>query len=227
MTVLALTVAFCFAFQWYVLRYLPVVDCLPYKVGSNIPEKMKIPAGAIQDSSVISFVYEKDGKQLEFTAEQFPADFDDTRYHFVRRYDKLIRQGNAVVAIKDFALGTISGNDTTQAILNTPGHRLLIFTKGFSDSPPAWLKDLQGIFKTAASRNIAINFITNDYDNVTNWLSKAGLPANTAVLKCDFVAIKTAARANPTLYLLDQGTIRGKWSYAEFDKALAYIASVK
>src|SRR5689334_6306102 len=35
--ILFFTVIFSFAFQWYVLQHLPVVDCLPYKVGNNIP----------------------------------------------------------------------------------------------------------------------------------------------------------------------------------------------
>ena len=73
---------------------------------------MKVPPGAIPDSTVISFVYEKNGKQVEFTADKFPADFDDS-YKFVKRYDKLVRKGNAEPAIKDFNLMTLSGNDTT------------------------------------------------------------------------------------------------------------------
>src|SRR5450432_4462522 len=56
---LALTLVFSFSIQWYALRYLPLVDCLPFKRGTNIFEKMKSPAGAIPDSSVIHFVYEK------------------------------------------------------------------------------------------------------------------------------------------------------------------------
>lgn len=225
--ILVLTVIFSFGFQWYVLKYLPVVDCLPYKIGSNIPEKMKIPAGAVQDSSVITFVYEKQGKEVEFTADKFPGDFDDSLYHFVKRYDKLVRQGNAVVAIKDFALGTISGNDTTQSILNTPGYRILVFTKGFEQNSPGWLKDFKNIYNTAMSKNIPLNFITNDYDNVVGWTKQAGLLGNLTILKCDFVAIKTAARANPTIYLLNQGNILNKWSYADFDKASDYIRNIK
>ncbi|MEJ7768531.1 MAG: BT_3928 family protein [Chitinophagaceae bacterium] len=224
---LALTVVFSVGFQWYVLRYLPVIDCLPYKVGSNIPEKMKIPPGAIQDSSVISFVYEKEGKPLEFTADKFPEDFDDSIYHFVKRYDKLVRQGNAVVPIKDFALGTVSGNDTTQSLLEMQGYRLFIFTMGFSEEKPAWLQHVQKIYSTAATRKIPVNFITNDYDNVNRWVSKSALPGTVSILKCDLVAIKTAARANPTIYLLKQGTIVRKWSYANFEEAALYIANSK
>ncbi|HLX92048.1 MAG TPA: DoxX family protein, partial [Puia sp.] len=68
-TVLVLVVVFSFSLQWYVLRQLPIVDCLPYHVGVNIIEKMKPPPGAIPDSTVISFVYEKNGRQVEFTAD--------------------------------------------------------------------------------------------------------------------------------------------------------------
>ena len=46
------------------------------------------------------------------------------------------------------------------------------------------------------------------------------------VFKCDFVAIKTAARADPALFLLDQGKIMNKWSYADFDKAVKQIDSL-
>src|SRR5450432_240762 len=50
---LALTLVFSFSIQWYALRYLPPVDCLPFKKGGNIFEKMKPPASDVPDSSVI------------------------------------------------------------------------------------------------------------------------------------------------------------------------------
>src|ERR1043165_544631 len=42
-----LITVFSFGLQWYSLRYLPPVDCLPFKKGNNISEKMKMPANAI------------------------------------------------------------------------------------------------------------------------------------------------------------------------------------
>jgi hypothetical protein len=62
-----------FSMQWYVLQHLPMIDCLPYKAGNNIQEKMKTPPGSIPDSTVISFVYNKGGKEIEFTADKFPG----------------------------------------------------------------------------------------------------------------------------------------------------------
>lgn len=216
---LILATILSFSFQWYVLVHLPVVDCLPYRIGTNMPEKMKAPPGAIPDSTVITMVYEKNGKKIEFSGNQFPADFDDS-YKFITRYDKLIRKGNAEPAIKDFNLLTAAGTDTTQDILDRKGYKLFLFTKGLSDYPPEWNKAFSIILTMAKAKAIPVYFITGDYDNVAAWTDKAGISADVTILKCDATAIKTASRANPTLYLLKKGNILGKWSYADLERAL-------
>ena len=115
--ILGITMILSFAIQWYALRYLPLVDCLPFKKGANILEKMKPPPGAVPDSTVIHFVYEKNKKTQEYTADNLPADLDSS-YTFIKRYDKLIRKGNAEADIKDFSLTSESGNDSTKQILD-------------------------------------------------------------------------------------------------------------
>ncbi|HEY4291152.1 MAG TPA: BT_3928 family protein [Puia sp.] len=220
--VLLLATVFSFAFQWYVLVHLPVVDCLPYKAGNNIPEKMKAPPGAIPDSTVITMVYEKNGKKVEFGASKFPTDFDDS-YKFISRYDKLIRKGNAEPAIKDFNLLTGAGTDTTQAVLEEKGFKLFLFMKEVLDDHPDWNKTFSVVLTMAKSKRIPVFFITGDYDHMVSWVEKQGLTADVTILKCDATAIKTAARANPTLYLIKGGTIAAKWSYADFDRALPAV----
>ncbi|GGA83505.1 BT_3928 family protein [Puia dinghuensis] len=220
--VLLLATVMTIAFQWYVLIHLPVRDCLPYRVHNNILEKMKPPPGAVPDSTVITMVYEKNGKKIEFGASQFPADFDDS-YHFVNRYDKLIRKGNAEPAIKDFNLITGSGTDTTQAVLETKGYKLFVFVK---DMDGAHFDDVNFpvVFTFAASKKMPVFFITGDYDNLVSWLRQRTVDNdNFTVLKCDATAIKTAARANPTLYLLKGATILNKWSYADLEKVIPAV----
>lgn len=219
LALLILATILSFSFQWYVLVHLPVVDCLPYRAGSNIPEKMKAPPGAIPDSTVITMVYEKNGKRVEFSGSKFPADFDDS-YKFITRYDKLVRKGNAEPAIKDFNLITAAGTDTTQELLDRKGYKLFLFTKELSDYPPAWNKAFTLIHTLAKAKAIPVYFITGDYDNVAAWADKAGIGPEITILKCDATAIKTAARANPTLYLLKKGVVLHKWSYADLELAL-------
>jgi uncharacterized membrane protein YphA (DoxX/SURF4 family) len=219
---LVLATLFSFAFQWYVLIHLPVVDCLPYRAGNNIPQKMKAPPGAIPDSTVITMIYEKNGKKVEFGSSQFPADFDDS-YHFVSRYDKLIRKGNAEPAIKDFVLLTGAGTDTTLAVLEAKGFKLFVFMKEVLNERPDWNKEFSVALTMAKSKHIPVFFITGDYDHMVSWVGQQGLTADVTVLKCDATAIKTAARANPTLYLIKGGTILKKWSYADFERALPEV----
>jgi uncharacterized membrane protein YphA (DoxX/SURF4 family) len=222
LSILLLATILSISFQWFVLVHLPVVDCLPYKIGQDIPEKMKPPAGAIPDSTVISFVYEHGGNQIEFTADKFPKDFDSS-YKLVNRYDKLIRKGNADVAIKDFALITAGGVDSTQEILGQKGYKLFLFTKGFEEESPSWNKEFIVILTMARSKRIPVYFITSDYDGVRAWMDRVGFGPEIVLLKCDGTAVKTAARANPTLFLLKRGIILNKWSYADFGLALPDI----
>lgn len=215
--ILFFTVVFSFALQWYVLQHLPVVDCLPYKVGNNIPEKMKIPAGAIPDSTVIVFTYEKNGKESSFTTENFPADFDDS-YKFVKREDKVVRKGTAVPAIRDFSLQTASGTDTTQALLTEPGTKIFLFLKdGYL--PGKWIEEMDMIISEASQKNIK-GFLVTNLDVADN---RQGFMPQLQTLKTDGTAIKTAARYNPTLFLIKDGTILKKWSAVDFREALRYF----
>jgi uncharacterized membrane protein YphA (DoxX/SURF4 family) len=221
--ILILTVLFSFALQGYVFKHLPVVDCLPYKVGKNLQEQMKVPAGALPDSTVITFVYTKQGQQVEFTADKFPADFDDSIYHFVKRYDKLIREGNAQPPVKDFVLTSLSGTDSTQAILNQKGAAIFLFAKDIINNNYSRKENeqLRSIIDYAKTTNISFYLITNTREVIPEFTAATKDTAITFL--CDAVAIKTAARANPTLYFLKDDVIKGKWAFADFDKADAMI----
>jgi uncharacterized membrane protein YphA (DoxX/SURF4 family) len=216
------TAIFSFAFQWYVLVHLPVKDCLPYKIGNNITEKMQAPPGSIPDSTVITFVYEKAGKQVEFTADNFPADYDEATYKFVKRYDKVVRKGNASPAIKDFSLQTFFGNDTTQALLQEDEYQLYLFLKNGYTTSGDWMNVLSLIMRGAGQKHIKGYMVTNvpmeTLRNNPPDVFYAFMP-----LRCDATAIKTAARTNPALFLIKKGTILNKWSYADFEQALLVV----
>ena len=227
-----LVTVFSFGLQWYALKYLPPVDCLPFKKGNNIPEKMKMPANAVPDSIVMTFVYEKQGQKIEFTADKFPADFNDSLYKFISRYDKLVKKGkNNEPPIKGFSLtgasvmDTISGTESnvemTSIILSQPKSLLLLNTDIPGESS-GWKKDLLSIYAEAGKKGIPFYFVTKDREAAIAVFKKMGFE-NAQVLACDFTAIRTAARVSPTLYLLKNGTVEGKWSYANFNDAKAAI----
>ena len=222
-----LATVFSFGLQWYSLRYLPPVDCLPFKKGNSIPDKMKMPANAVPDSIVMTFIYEKQGQKVEFTADKFPADFNDSLYKFVDRYDKLVRKGkNNEPPIKGFSLmgekgvdstGVETTSDSTGVILSQPTS-LLFFNVILPGKDPAWKNDLLEVYGEANKKGIPFYFVTTNRDSAIAVYSAMGF-RNINVLSCDFTAIRTASRANQTLYLLNNGSVKSKWSFANLDEA--------
>ena len=211
-----------FGVQWYTLSYLPVVDCLPFKKGNNITQKMKIPEGARPDSFAIRFVYEKAGKQYEFAPAELPADL--ATYKFVSRKDKLIKKGNAEPAIKGFSISGVTDEDSTQIVLSQP-YAVLLFCEDFSVPVSKWEKEFSGIYATAKAKNIPVYMITTQSGEAAKKITGTSFAAM-QVFKCDFTAIRTAARTNPCLFVLKQGTIVEKWSHHHFSSANKLIEGI-
>ena len=210
--------ALSFGIQWYSLTYLPVLDCLPYKKGNNISEKMKMPATAVPDSTVITFVYDKGGQQVEFTADKFPDDFNGTTYKLIKRYDKIIRKGkNNQPPIAGFYLSGASNEDSTQVVLQQP-YAVILFCEDFSVPVSKWEKYFSKLYAEAKAKNIAVYLVTAQPGEVASKLAGTTF-SNIQVFKCDNTAIRTAARTNPCLFILKQGTILGKWSRHHFSSA--------
>jgi uncharacterized membrane protein YphA (DoxX/SURF4 family) len=222
--IMALVTFLSFLIQWYVLNYLPVFDCLAYKKGRNIQEQMKMPANAIPDSTVITFVYDRGGKQLEFTADKFPADFDST-YKFVSRYDKVVRKGvNNEPPIKGFVLTGLSDTDSTSIVLEQP-FAILLYIDNFDVPVRKWEKEIADVKNAAKEKGIPVYIVTSRMQEVITNLKGTAL-SDIQLFKSDNTAIRTAARTSPCIYLLNKGTILGKWSYRRAGGAVKRIKTV-
>src|SRR5688572_13993495 len=226
-----LVTIFSFGLQWYSLRYLPPVDCLPFKKGNSIPEKMKMPADAIPDVFQTRLVYKnintkevKDMSQDEFNTSKI---WEDSTWRWDTTITKLVKKGkNNEPPIKGFSLtgpksvdstGIETITDSTGIILAQPVS-LLLFNTELPGKDPAWRDELLGVYEEANKKGIPFYFVTNNRDSAIAVYSQMGIK-NCNVLSCDFTAIRTAARSNPTLYLLNHGVVKDKWSFANFDEA--------
>ncbi len=211
-----------FGLQWYALKYLPPVDCLPFKKGNNITEKMKIPAGALPDSFAIRFIYEKAGKQYEFAPSELPADL--ATYNYVSRTDKLIRKGNAEPPIKGFALTGVTGEDSTSVVLSQP-YAILLFCEDFSTPFSEWKDDFTKLHAAAIAKNIPVYAVTNRFDEAVNNFASSSF-TDVQVFKCDYTAIRTAARTNPTVYLLKEGTVVNKKGGKRMEEITEFVETI-
>jgi len=219
LVLIVLSTIISFGLQAYVLKYLPFVDCLPYKVGSNILKQMQIPEGAVPDSMVLTFKYKHNGKVVEFDGANFPEDFNDSTYEFIDRYDKLVKKGNAVKPIPDFSLTTLAGTDSTLQVLNTNKY-LILMVKHFDDVD-TWKKDFEALVLQCNQNQIPVVIAT---PSTAIAVQQFGNNKGLSILACDATAIKTAARVTPTYYVMQQANIVAKYSYADAAKVRAAIA---
>jgi uncharacterized membrane protein YphA (DoxX/SURF4 family) len=205
-------------FQWYALTYLPVVDCLPYKKGNDIVEQMKVPAGAVPDSTSIEFIYTKNGKEVRFDQANFPTDFDST-YVYVDRKDIVVKKGNGLVAkIVDFSLMTAAGADTTAAIFANQKPYVLVFAKEMK-GVEGWKNEFETIYKKLQAQNIDVILVTPEGDRA------ATVFGNINILISDATVIKTAARVTPTYFLMNRSRIVEKVAAPCIDKLFLNLNS--
>ena len=211
---------FTLILQFYVLRFLPVVDCLPYRKGNDILKLREMPENAIPDKFEYVFVYEKEGNRKDFLVTALP----DSSWKFVERKQKLIQKGsNNVPLINDFSFTTASGNDTTAAILGQEGSYYLLFIKEINSFPEGWEGDKQ-LIQAIAGKQAKVFIITAQPEAVK--IRYAGLKGfngegySSFIFTCDATAIKTAARANPVLFLMKGPVIKEKWSWASFQNVV-------
>ena len=203
--------------QFYVMKYLPITDCLPFKKGNDILELRKMPTGAIPDKYSMIFVYQKNGEKKEFTADALP----DSSWEFVDRQQKLVEAGkNNVPLINDFTLTTANGEDSTDAVLNQPGVYYLLFIKDLQALPNGFEKD-KLLAAEAIKKGFPFYVVTAQRELVANRYPagmKNGRAVNISIFTCDATSIKTAARADMVLYKMKGPVVQEKWGWGSFGK---------
>ncbi len=223
LTMLGVTV-FSFGIQWYALTYLPIIDCLPFKKNNNIPEKMKVPANAVFPVTAITFLYEKNGQQKEYPVDKLPADLDST-YKLIKRYDKILVEGeNYQPPIHGFVLSGATDEDSTQVVLSQP-YAVLLFCQDFSVPVSKWRSDFEKLYAEAKAKNIPSYAVTTRLTEAQKQFSTTAFK-DIPVFKCDVTAIRTAARTNPCIYLLREGTIVDKQSGKRIDNLISLVKSL-
>lgn len=211
---MVLTAIFAFGVQWYALEHLPFYDCLPYKVGVNVVEDRKMPPGAVPDQYESIMIYEKDGVQKEFTMQNYP--WQDTTWKFVDRKDKLIKKGNAEPKIRDYVITDYNGTEYTDQILQTPGNSFLWYVRSTDDAHMDNIDDLKALINTCRQQGVPFYILCSDNkDKAYAFVDKYDLKAAELVV-LDRTVSKTAMRSNPGLMLLEEGVIKGKWSYRDY-----------
>jgi uncharacterized membrane protein YphA (DoxX/SURF4 family) len=205
-TTMAICVFSFSSFMIYAIRYEPVIDFRPYKVGVNIPESMVFPEGAQHDIYDITLLYEKDGIVKEFTLNNYPA--GDSSWVFVDQKSVLVEKGYEP-PIKDFNITTIDGRDVTNLVLYDKGYTLLLISHKLGEARKNQIEEGMATGFNCIANGIQFFILTSSpRDEIEDFQN--GLTFCVA----DETLLKTIVRSNPGYLLVRDGTIIGKWSAA-------------
>ncbi|MBF6608356.1 MAG: DoxX family protein [Flavobacterium sp.] len=209
--VVVLTILGCGFMAWYVLNHLPLKDFRAYETGTNIQQGMAIPDGAPRAEIEMIFIYNVNGENKEFT-EKTLMDIPEGAT-FVERIDKVISEGY-VPPIHDFTM-ELDGSDYKDELLEEP--KLVMFVAyDLTKSDPEGLARLAEVYEKATARGYKVIGMTSSTDELIQTVKKQyALPFD--FYFCDATTLKTIERANPSIVVLNKGTIVQKlhWNDAE------------
>jgi len=217
--IVSLAAIFGFGSQWWTLHHLPVHDCLPYKVGNNIWEKMQPGPDYTEAVYESVFIYEKNGIKQEFTAANYP--WKDTSWTFVDHTDKLIKEATGQPAIHDFSLTDSTGKDRTQEIMTAKGYVFLWFLRDPETAKTKNMDRLRGIITSAEGMHIPFYMACSSDKEMCKTFEEAWGLKDVPFFTIDGTVVKTALRTNPGLMLLKDGVVVHKWSFLDYPKTIS------
>jgi uncharacterized membrane protein YphA (DoxX/SURF4 family) len=210
----------------YSYRNLPPLDFRPYKIGTNIPEKMTIPEDAELDEYKITVIYEKNGIRKEFEEKNIP--WQDTTWKWVETKQVLIKKGYEP-PIHDFTITTLDDDDITDLVISDPGYSFLLIADDLTKSDINAFRIIDATAQSCISKNCSFYCLTSSTTKeIENFREK--LKPSFDFYTMDEITLKTIIRSNPGLLLIKEGNIIGKWHYNNFpafsDSDNNYIARV-
>ncbi|MGA8855155.1 MAG: BT_3928 family protein [Christiangramia sp.] len=193
----------CFAFCYHVLMHLPVFDFRPYKIGNNIPEKMKLPADADKAEVTYSWKFKVDGEEKIIKNNGAYPQVDG---EFIGVETSQSGE-NAIAPIHDFVIEGENG-DITQEVL-AADKVLLVVAYNLRSTERDGYEAVKSLSENALRKGYKVIGLTASGTEFQNEL-KEKFNLNFDFYQTDETALKTIIRSNPGFLILNQGTITQK-----------------
>lgn len=176
--------------------HLPISDGLPYAIGDNIPSNMKE-----REPLKFSYVYKIKGVETELS--EMPT---DTTAQFISM--QATNEKEAKPLITDYQLWA-DGDTTNYTQESFKGAKLMVIIPNIHHMNEGALPAIEKLTKEL--KNITVWLVSSSPDAEVNALRhkyQLAFPA----LSADTKILKTIVRSSPGLWLLKDGTVKGKWS---------------
>ena len=197
----------------YSYTHLPPMDFRPYKVGNNIPALMEIPEDAEPDQYEVTLIYQKDGVEQEFTLENYPK--GDPEWTFVDQKSVLVKKGYEA-PIHDFVITTMEFDDITYDILESEEPVTLVAMYDLRKTDRKQIEKVLGLMEACREKGEQVYFLTGSgEEDIYEFAEEIGLDEETmeeVFCTIDPVTLKTVVRANPGVFVVQNGTIIEKYN---------------
>ncbi|TZF81692.1 DoxX family protein [Pedobacter sp. BS3] len=215
--VLLLIIMIGFGVGIYTYNYLPVMDFLPYKIGANLPEEMKIPPGAPLDEYEITYnlVNKKTGEKKIMTDKEYLKTeiWKDENWLITGEpKSRLVKEGYHA-KISDLKITDAQGTDYTSELLENPYYNLVIVAYDLKATDIHAIGDMNALAINAAENyNIRTVLLTSASAQDAQAFARQN-KLMMEIFYADAVPLKSMVRANPGLLLLKNGVVINKWHY--------------
>ena len=207
--------------MFWTMLHLPVMDFRPYKIGNHIPSLMEMPEDAEPDQYEITFIYEQNGQEQEFSLENYPR--NDSSWTFVRQNSKLIKKGYEP-PIHDFEILNYDYEDITWDILESEVPVTLVVMYDLSKTDRKYLDRVTELQHQCLQRREPFYILTGSGEQTiedfcyeiagqdnSNMLTPFNHPQS-VFCTCDPVTLKTIVRSNPGVIVVKEGYITDKYN---------------
>ena len=197
---------------YYVLNHLPIVDFRAYKVGTNIKKGMEIPEGAPKTKVAIVFTYKVNGENKTYTMEQLDQLPENAEY--VSREEHVIEKGYEP-PIHDFSIDS-NGSNYVDEFLEEP-KLIMLVAYNLEIASDEGLKKLNDFTKKAEAKGYkVIGMTASPLEVIDQKIQQYQFPFE--FYFCDGTTLKTIERANPSIVVLEYGTIVQKKHWKDIDQ---------
>ncbi len=173
----------------------PLFDFRAYKVGANIPMAMK-PSKPLQ----FSYTMVRNGEEKTF--DKYPT---DTTWQYKVM---TVLNEDAKPKITDYALWNDQGDFTQESFKGDRIYFIIHNSKHYYENAMPQIKSLTELL-AKKGKNVAL-LTSAGAAEFEPLLKKYGL--STPYFFADEKVLKTIGRVNPTLWILNNGIVKGKWS---------------
>lgn len=201
--IIFLSFMLCFLFAYHVLMHLPVFDFRPYKIGNNIPEKMKLPEDVRNAKVEYRWKFKVNGKEKIITNN---GAYPQVEGEFIG-VETSNPVENLIPPIHDFLIEK-NGEDITAEVLSAP-KVLLIVAYDLRKTERDGFKAVKELSEKALDKNYEVIGLTASGADKQEKIKEA-YKLNFDFYQADETALKTIVRANPGLLILNKGTITQK-----------------